>query len=280
VGNSVNSVTITAATNHASASVFGDGIKQLSTGANSIEITVTAEDGTTVKIYTVTVTRSQSGYVGNSSGGSTASVQPAPPAEDENKAEDETANANAPWTSPFTDVKTSDWFYSDVEFVVNEGLFNGISETSFGPGSFMTRAMLVTVLHRLEGSPAPGGGAAFGDVAAGLWYSDAVAWAAGTGVVNGVGGGNFAPNAEISRQDLAVILMRYAEKAGKQFPVTLQYTAFTDEDAIADYANNAVQTLYSGGIIGGKPANTFDPKGGATRAEVAAMLHRFIERTE
>jgi hypothetical protein len=140
--------------------------------------------------------------------------------------------------------------------------------------------MLVTVLHRYAGGPAPADSAGFGDVAAGQWYSEAVAWAAETGIVNGIGNGNFSPDAEISRQDLATIIVRYTEVAEIQFPVTLQYALFADDADIAGYAKNAVQTLYGGGIVGGKPNNLFDPAAGATRAEVAAVLHRFVERTK
>ena len=115
----------------------------------------------------------------------------------------------------------------------------------------------------------------FGDVTAGQYYAAYAEWAKENGIVNGVGGGNFAPGAEITRQDLAVLLSRYAEFAGEQFPVTLQYATFADDDLIADYARIAVERLYCGGIVSGKPDNAFDPRGNATRAEVAAMLQRF-----
>ncbi|MDR1616479.1 MAG: S-layer homology domain-containing protein, partial [Syntrophomonadaceae bacterium] len=102
-------------------------------------------------------------------------------------------------------------------------------------------------------------------------------------IVSGIGDNKFAPDAEITRQDLAAIITRYAEYANKQFPATRQFVTFADDAQIADYAKNDVQTLYNGGIISGKPnlspegGNVFDPRGSATRAEVAAMLHRFIE---
>jgi hypothetical protein len=143
----------------------------------------------------------------------------------------------------------------------------------------MTRAMFVTVLHRLEGRPAPGGAAPFSDVPAGQWHSDAIAWAAENGIVLGIGNGMFAPQADITRQDLAVILARYAEAAGKQFPVTLQYKAFEDDTSIAGYAKDAVQALFCGSILQGKPGNRFDPEGASTRAEVAAVIRRFAEAT-
>ncbi|MDR1065372.1 MAG: S-layer homology domain-containing protein, partial [Oscillospiraceae bacterium] len=120
-------------------------------------------------------------------------------------------------------------------------------------------------------------GTAFTDVPANEWYTDAVAWASANGIVNGVGGNRFAPDDFITRQDLAAIIMRYAEHSSKQFPVTLQYQSFADEAGIAEYAKSAVRALYCGGIVNGKPGKLFDPAGTATRAEAAALLRRFIE---
>jgi hypothetical protein len=183
--------------------------------------------------------------------------------------------------NPFTDVKESDWFYENVVYVYTNALMNGTSADKFSPGAPMTRGMLVTVLGRLHGADASAADAesGFSDVKASQYYAPYVAWAKENGIVNGVGDGRFAPDAEITRQDLATLITRYADFAGKEFPVTLQYAAFADEDNIADYAKNAVQTLYGGGIVSGKPNNIFDPKGKATRAEVAAMLQRFAEKT-
>jgi hypothetical protein len=173
----------------------------------------------------------------------------------------------------------ANWFYEDVEFVSSNGLFVGTSADKFSPDVPVTRAMLVTVLHRLEGLPSPSGDTAFIDAPAGQWHSEAVAWAAENGIVLGVGDGMFAPMDDVTRQDLASVIVRYAEATGRQFPVTLQYKVFDDDDAIAGYAKNAVQTLCGGGIINGKPGNVFDPLGSATRAEVAATIRRFVEAT-
>jgi hypothetical protein len=137
--------------------------------------------------------------------------------------------------------------------------------------------MLATVLHRLAGSPAIRANETFGDVTDGSWYAGAVAWAKENGVVNGVGDNMFAPNSEVTRQDLAVIIANYAGFANKQLPAARQYQAFADEADIAEYAKSAVRTLYSSGITAGKPNHLFDPKAGATRAEVAAILRRFIK---
>jgi hypothetical protein len=195
----------------------------------------------------------------------------------------------APWTNPFLDIKASDWFYGDVEYVHTNGLMNGTGAAAFSPDVKISRAMIVTILYRCEqasletaaaggGVPdAPSPGTAFTDVPANEWYTDAVAWASANGIVNGVGGNSFAPDDFITRQDLAAIIIRYADYAEKRFPVTLQYQSFADEAGIAEYAKSAVQTLYCGGIVNGKPGNLFDPTGTATRAEAAALLRRFIE---
>jgi hypothetical protein len=184
------------------------------------------------------------------------------------------------WENPFGDVREIDWFYGDVEFVSESGLFSGMSATDFGPNTAMTRGMLVTVLGRFYGADVSAyDDSAFSDVTADKYYAGYVAWAKESGIVNGTGDDRFSPDAEISRQDLAATVMRYADFAGRNFPVTLAYSAFEDDSAIADYAKNAVQTMYGGGIMNGKPGDRFDPQGNATRAEVAAVLHRFIEKT-
>jgi uncharacterized repeat protein (TIGR02543 family) len=179
--------------------------------------------------------------------------------------------------SSISDVSPSNWFYADVEYVYTNNLFNGTSATTFGPNMPMTRAMLVTVLFRMHGASAGAYDNPFSDVPADEYYAAAVAWAAANGIVEGVGSGMFAPNADITRQDMAVIFTRYSEYANKQFPVTLQYSEFADDAAIASYAKQAVETLFCGGIVNGKNGNIFDPAGSTTRAEMAAIFHRFIE---
>jgi hypothetical protein len=182
------------------------------------------------------------------------------------------------------------WYAADVLWAYANGLFRGTEDNVFSPDLTVTRGMLVTVLGRMygdeagayaqvvvEAEAAADATTGFDDVAPGKYYTPYVAWAQESGIVAGVGGNRFSPDAEITRQDLAVIITRYADFAKKQFPVTLQYAAFADEAEIAGYAQSAVQTLYCGGIVNGKPDNRFDPRGSTTRAEVAAILHRFIE---
>jgi pimeloyl-ACP methyl ester carboxylesterase len=192
------------------------------------------------------------------------------------KEKSELVPENTEWINPFADVNTSDWFYDDVAFVVANGLFNGTSATTFAPGDTMTRAMLVTVLWRMAGSPAVNG-SSFSDVPGGQWYSDAVVWAEENDIVSGIGGGLFAPDAEITREQMAAILYRYEQFSGKIPPNIAESKNFTDGNDTSEWATTAVTALAAQGIINGKPSDLFDPKGTATRAEVAAMLHRFIE---
>ncbi len=187
---------------------------------------------------------------------------------------------------PFADVAESDWFYEDVGFVCEKGLFNGTSAATFAPNLSMTRAMLVTVLNRMGINNHDTYGVEaehprnFNDVPAGTWYTDAVRWAGGAGIVNGIGEGKFGPELSVTRQDLAVMLCRYAEAIGFELPKTRDTAAFADNVQISGYSKDAVTALYRAGIINGKSNNIFDPTGTVTRAEVAAMLHRFMEVVE
>ena len=189
-----------------------------------------------------------------------------------------TATDTDGWVNPFIDVNESHWFYSDVKYAHQNGLFSGTSANTFSPSMPMTRGMVVTVLGRLAGIDAADySGASFDDVETSQWYAPYVKWAAEMGIVNGVGNNNFAPDANISRQDLAVILYNYANKMGIILPEVKAANTFDDEANISGYAVEAVAAMQKAGIISGKPGNLFDAKGIATRAEVAAMLHRFGE---
>jgi hypothetical protein len=200
---------------------------------------------------------------------------------EEEAAPEDTGAREGAYQNPFTDVHEDDWFYDDVRYVCALGLFNGTSEDSFSPFAPMTRAMFVTVLYRLAGSPALGDarGTDFSDVENGLWYSDAVRWAARAGIVVGMGGGLFAPDADVTREQAAALLLRYARTEGQTLPALRDFASFADEDTIAPYAEEAVEALYRAEIVRGRLDDLFDPKSNATRAEAAAMLHRFIEAT-
>lgn len=183
------------------------------------------------------------------------------------------------WQNPFTDVSETDWFYDDVEYVYVNGLFRGTTETTFSSNVPMTRGMLVTVLWRQDGSKTASGNI-FTDVAVGEYYYDAVNWAAQNGIVNGISSALFAPDAEITREQMAAILWRYAKFNGIDVSAGENTNTLSYNDAIeiSEYAISAVQWASGEGIITGKQGNVLDPQGSATRAEVAAMLHRFLEK--
>jgi predicted outer membrane repeat protein len=219
------------------------------------------------------------GSPGSSSGGSGGDVS-AEPAIVSVINEVGPALAAAP-TPPFTDVSSGAWYYGDVEYVFANGLMNGTAADSFSPNASATRGMIVTILYRLAGSPdVSGPGNTFNDVTGDKYYFDAVNWASANGVVLGYDGGGFGPDDDITREQLAVILARYAGFAGTELPTAREYSVFADADNISGYAKEAVEAFFKAGVINGKGGNTFDPKGNATRAEIAAMLHRLSEVTE
>jgi len=194
--------------------------------------------------------------------------------------------------NPFADVFGTDWFIDAVIYVNAKGLISGTSTSPmlFSPDMTLTRGMVATVLWRMGGSsdtrmPAAVDGGQFTDVTENAFYYQAVNWAVANGIANGVEKDLFAPDAAISRQDLAVILMRYMNFLKISIPVTQQFIFFADDEEISDYANDAIQTLYKLGIINGVDANeggqtVIDPKGTATRAQAAAILHRFMRMVE
>ena len=184
---------------------------------------------------------------------------------------------NVAFQMNFADVSESQWFYDDVYFAVSNGLFNGIDEVTFAPGASMTRAMLVTVLYRLEGQPAVYGGSAFADVAAGQWYTDAVIWATRNGIVNGLGDGKFGTNDNVTREQMAAILYRYAQNCGYDTTARANLNGYTDAAKISTYAQEAMSWANAMSLINGRTATSLAPTGTATRAEVAAIFHRFVE---
>ena len=190
---------------------------------------------------------------------------------------DENPNTGA---NPFTDVSEKDWFYGDVMFVYENGLMLGTSKTTFSPYGTATRGMMATILWRMEGSPAPKGKSSFTDVEAGKWYADAITWAAENGIFAGYGKDKFGPDDPITREQLAAIFYRYADYKGYDLTVKGNLDKFKDADKITDYAKTAMQWAVGSGLVKGKSGNLLDPQGTATRAEIAAMLHRFIEKYE
>ena len=177
----------------------------------------------------------------------------------------------------YTDVTGSDWFYDGVQYVSNQGIMNGVGDNLFAPNNETTRAQLVTMLYRLEGQPAAGE-AAFSDVPAGQWYTEAVAWAAANGIVNGVSDTTFAPDDPVTREQMAAILYRYAQYKGYDVTASGDLSGYTDAGAIRPYAEAAMAWANGAGLITGVSDTTLQPRGNSTRAQVATILMRFCQK--
>ena len=190
---------------------------------------------------------------------------------------DENPNTGA---NPFTDVSEKDWFYGDVMFVYENGLMLGTSKTLFSPHGTATRGMMATILWRMEGSPAPKGKNSFTDVESGKWYADAITWTAENGIFAGYGKDKFGPDDPITREQLAAIFYRYADYKGYDLTVKGNLDKFKDADKITDYAKTAMQWAVGSDLVKGKSGALLDPQDKATRAEIATMLHHFIEKYE
>lgn len=193
---------------------------------------------------------------------------------------EETPEENPKPVHTFTDVGPDDWYAEAVNYAVSNGLFLGISETEFGPSVSMSRAMLVTVLHRMAGVP-NAGTANFADVPADAWYTQAVAWAAANGIVQGVSDSRFAPNVPVTREQMATILYRYANHAGVAGDGgNGSLDGFRDASAVSGYAVQAMGWAVDRGLISGVGDQRLSPGGSATRAQVAAILQRFAENIQ
>ena len=178
---------------------------------------------------------------------------------------------------PFSDVTESDWFYDAVTYAYENGLMDGVGMGLFAPNSETTRAQLVTILYRLAGQPAPSGDSGFSDVETGTWYTDAVAWAAQNGIVNGVSDTQFAPGDDITREQLAVILYRYATYQGYDVSQRADLSGFVDAGTISTYAQEALSWANAQGLVLGFEDDSLRPQGNASRAQIAAVLMRFCQ---
>ena len=177
----------------------------------------------------------------------------------------------------FNDVAETDWFYEAVMYAVQNGLFSGTSSTTFDPNDDMTRAMLVTVLYRLEGEPEITGSNAFDDVIDGQWYTDAVIWASENEIASGYGGGLFGTSDSVTREQMATILYNYAVHKGYDMTAAADLTAYNDASDISSWAEAAMGWANGMGLITGVTDTTLDPSGSATRAQVATILMRFVQ---
>ena len=178
---------------------------------------------------------------------------------------------------PFSDVRIADWFYNDVKYVYEKGMMAGTAADVFAPNATTTRAMIVTILYRLEGSPAVTGTSAFVDVPAGQWYTDAVNWAAANQIVKGTSATTFAPNASITREQMAAILYRYAQYKGYDVTKKADLSGYSDNGQVSAYAKDALAWANAAKLINGVTNTTLAPQGNATRAQVSAILHRFCD---
>ncbi len=179
----------------------------------------------------------------------------------------------------FTDIKEDDWFVANgaIDFVFDEGLFSGTSNTTFGPYGKMNRAMFVTVLGRLHGVQGSVGTTNFTDVEEDAYYADYVAWANQNGIVSGITTTSFGPYQNITREQICAIMLRYCNFADIELKNVNTAISFGDANHISSYAKEAVAACQRGGIVSGRDNGNFDPQGSATRAEVATIMMKFCE---
>jgi hypothetical protein len=183
----------------------------------------------------------------------------------------------AAWTNPFGDVKSTDWFYDAVKYVSQNSLMSGTSSMAFEPNAEMTRAMLVTVLYRMEGKPSVTGTGSFTDVQSGQWYTDAVIWACTNKIVSGYGSGLFGTNDSVTREQLAAILMNYARYKKYDVTKTTQLTSYIDASSIDSWAIEAMRWAVAEELLTGTTTSTLSPAIATTRAQVAMILMRFVK---
>ena len=233
----------------------GASVDTLAQNGTVWSFTVTAEDGIVSEVYTVAVATMLPPYIGSATGGK---------------------KPDTDVRLPFTDVSRTSWFYADAAFVYKKGLFSGTDSSTFSPDASMTRAMLVTVLYRLEGQPAVTGNSSFADVKSGVYYERAVIWAAANGIVTGTGSASFSPDAKVTREQLAAILYRYAQYRKLDTSANAKLNGFSDAGNVSGYASAALGWAVAEGLVNGASGRLM-PKGNATRAQVAAIFHRFVE---
>ena len=199
--------------------------------------------------------------------------------EDTDKEEDKDDETTENTDLNFTDVSSSDWFFKGVEYVVDKGIMSGVSENQFDPSGKLTRAMLVQMLYNMESRPACDAENAFIDVPVGQWYTDAVIWANDAKIVSGMGEGLFAPNMEITREQMVAMLYNYAKYKGYDVTASADLSTFADSASVSAWAQPAMQWAVAEGYISGMGANQLAPQGTATRAEIASVIMRFMEAT-
>lgn len=266
-----------------SATVSGSGNLALNCTAGDVTVTFngTAANGVTLARSgdSVTISGASGGSVVVSENGATTTTTTITPGQDVSVTLDGDINEEPDTPAgdmPFTDVRTSDWFYDPVKYVYEEGLMTGTGANTFAPNLTTTRGMIVSILYRLEGGPQINGSSPFTDVKDDDWYGDAVRWAERAGVVSGTSATTFAPNAAITREQLAAILMNYANYKHENTSARADLSKYSDVGKISSWANDVMAWAVSKGYISGMTATTLAPQGSATRAQVAAILQRYL----
>lgn len=192
------------------------------------------------------------------------------------------ATAGDPTPFPFVDVSGGDWFYEPVKYVYERGLFSGVGNDQFAPRASMSRAMLMTVLHRQAGSPAAASGSQFSDVPEGEWYAEAIRWGAWQGIASGVGDNRFDPNGQVTREQTVVMMYNFASRyMGLNMDASADLSAFADGDRVSGWAQQAMVWAVSRGIISGSGSGgqvLLEPQRSTNRAEMATMLRSFCEK--
>lgn len=235
---------------------------------STVTLTVTPDSGYTLDTLAVTDSRGNAVKLTDKGDGKYTFTMPS-------RAVTVTASfAPIVWNNPYTDVATGTWYYEAVRFVSENGLMGGYGKGLFGPNDNLSRAQLVQILYNHAGRPVIQNGSAFTDAAPGAWYADAVAWAAAEGIISGYGGGRFGPNDPITREQLAVILWRYA---GFPVPPNLLLD-FPDANTASGYALDALRWAVEQGIISGYSNGRLEPKTPATRGQVAQILRNFLQK--
>lgn len=266
-----------------SATVSGSGNLALNCTAGDVTVAFngTAVNGVTLARSgdSVTISGASGGSVVVSENGTTTTTTTITPGQDVSVTLDGDINEEPDTPAgdiPFTDVRTSDWFYDPVKYVYEEGLMTGTGANTFAPNLTTTRGMIVSILYRLEGGPQINGSSPFTDVKDDDWYGDAVRWAERAGVVSGTSATTFAPNAAITREQLAAILMNYANYKHENTSARADLSKYSDVGKISSWANDVMAWAVSKGYISGMTATTLAPQGSATRAQVAAILQRYL----
>ena len=242
--------------------------------------TITKGDKSDTLRFTLKVTAApkESGDGGNNTGGGSGGGSSKPSKKEDNLPETSVAVPTIEeYINPYNDVTQEAWFYEAVKFVTENNLMKGVYDDEFSPNTNITRAMLVTILYRIEGEPAMSENGVFKDVRSGQWYTDAIAWAGLSGIVTGYSDGNFGPDDAVTREQLITILYRYGKSKELDVDVKTELTNYSDISQISDWALPAMQWAVAEGIIKGQTETALVPQGSATRAEIAAILERYLK---